>query len=110
MPASTSAPPTRTARLPTPARLPNAAGLRGAALGLLGLAAFLGLWQAVPALGIVSETLLPPPSEIPAALWREVIGGHWFAAVGNSLEHYLTGLLLGSGLGIAGGVACGLSR
>jgi len=88
--------------------LPEAA--QGPVLGLLGLAVFLGLWEAVPALDIVSDTLLPPPSEIPGALWREIVGGHWLAAVGNSLEHYLTGLVLGSGLGIAGGIACGLSR
>ena len=75
---------------------------------LAGLLGFFALWEAVARLGLVPETLLPAPSDLPAAWWSEFEGGHWLAAVGGSLSHYLSGLVLGSGLGLALGVACGL--
>ena len=53
---------------------------------------------------------VPPPSAIPAALWREMTSGIWIAAVRSSLTHYLTGLAVGAGLGILLGVWAGMSR
>ncbi|MFT3953035.1 MAG: hypothetical protein QM722_00930 [Piscinibacter sp.] len=38
----------------------------------LGLAIFLGIWEAVPRLGLVNPAFLPPPSVLPAAFLREL--------------------------------------
>lgn len=102
----------RKARAPSPrkrgeepvTRLPQTA------LSALGLALFLLVWEALPRLGLLNATLVPPPSAIPAALAREVGSGVWIAAVRSSLSHYLTGLAVGSALGVALGIASGMSR
>jgi len=75
-----------------------------------GVAVFLLVWEAVPASGLVNKMLLPPPSAIPAAFLGEIRGGYWTTAIVQSLGHYLAGLLIGSGGGIALGVAAGMSR
>lgn len=79
-------------------------------LSALGLALFLGLWEALAQAGFVSRTLAPPPSAVPAAFWRELTAGFWLDAVLSSGRHYLTGLALGTLLGVVSGVAVGLSR
>jgi NitT/TauT family transport system permease protein len=83
--------------------------LRGLGLSVLGLAAFLALWEAVPRLGLVNPAFLPPPSTIPPAFLKEVAGGVWHRAVLSSLSHYLVGLSVGTGLGVALGLATGMS-
>ncbi|MCA0451029.1 MAG: ABC transporter permease subunit [Proteobacteria bacterium] len=79
------------------------------ALGLGGLAVFLLLWEAAPRFGLISTLLLPPPSSLPGAFWRDVQSGAWHEAIVNSLSHYLLGLGLGSGLGVGLGVWAGVS-
>ncbi len=81
-----------------------------ALLPLVGLAAFFALWEAVPRLGLVNPAFLPPPSALPEAFLRELRSGQWLAAVNGSLGHYLAGLALGVGLGIAAGTLTGMSR
>ncbi|MCW6507329.1 ABC transporter permease [Lichenifustis flavocetrariae] len=78
-------------------------------LGAGGLAAFLAVWQVAPSVGLVSSTLLPKPSDIPAAFAAEVRNGLWLEAVGLSLGHYLLGLLCGGTAGVALGIASGMS-
>lgn len=78
-------------------------------LAALGLAVFLGIWELMPALGIVPASILPPPSALPKAFWREVTSGIWLSALLTSLRNYLAGLAIGSSLGIALGVWTGLS-
>jgi sulfonate transport system permease protein len=78
-------------------------------LALAGVVAFLGIWEAVPLAGLVRSTLLPPPSTIPIAFWREIVGGYWLEAIYQSLFHYALGLSIGSGLGIGLGIATGMS-
>ena len=79
------------------------------ALAAFGLIAFLAVWEALPRLGLLNPTLVPPPSEIPAAFLREVRSGIWLTAVLSSLTHYVQGLLIGSGLGVALGILSGMS-
>ncbi len=77
-------------------------------LAAIGLAAFLLLWEAVPHLGLISATLLPPPSVIPAAFLREFRSGMWIDMVWLSLNHYVIGFVWGAGLGAILGVVTGM--
>ena len=83
---------------------------RPLALGALGLAIFLGVWELTPRLGLAPPTLLPPPSSLPAAFLRELETGVWPTAVAQSVGHYLIGLVCGVATGVALGVATGLWR
>ncbi|MBY6243073.1 ABC transporter permease [Methylosinus sp. Sm6] len=75
---------------------------------LLGLALFLGAWELAPLLTPGAHALLPVPSQLPGAFWREFQNGVWLACVGASLSHYLIGLGVGVALGVAAGVATGV--
>jgi sulfonate transport system permease protein len=70
-------------------------------LGAAGLLAFLLIWEAVPALGLVNPMMLPGPLAIPAAFRSELASGMWLSAVTGSLGHYFTGAdhRLGAGCG-----------
>jgi sulfonate transport system permease protein len=83
---------------------------RSLTLGALGFFIFLAVWEAMPALNVVPASVLPPPSALPRAFWREFSSGIWFAALLTSLRNYLAGLAIGSLLGIAFGVATGMSK
>ena len=76
-------------------------------LAVLGLIAFLLIWEAVPYLGLVSPLSVPPPAAAHAFL-REIQAGYWFNAVLASLGHYVLGLALGTGFGVALGIATAL--
>ncbi len=78
------------------------------ALSVLGVGAFLLAWEALAQSGIVPARLLPSPSAVPAAFVAEFSSGTWPAMVLASLSHYLTGLALGSFLGISFGTAAAL--
>ncbi len=84
--------------------------MRSVLLAAIGLAAFLLLWEAAPQFGLINPSFLPPPSALPRAFWRELSSGAWLTAILGSLGHYVTGLLLGGGLGVIFGVATGMSR
>lgn len=77
-------------------------------LSAVGLAAFLAIWEAVPRLGLVDPTLLPPPSVLPAAFLREFRSGIWAEMVALSLGHYLLGFASGAGLGAIFGILTGM--
>jgi NitT/TauT family transport system permease protein len=83
--------------------------LTGLGLALLGLVLFLGVWEALPRLGLVRAAMLPGPSALPVAFFKEVRSGIWPAAVVDSLGHYVTGLAVGAVLGVGAGIACGMS-
>jgi NitT/TauT family transport system permease protein len=74
----------------------------------LGLVIFLALWEAVPFLGILSPTLMPPPSALPASFMREWRSGMLAHMVALSLAHYLIGFACGAGLGTLFGVITGM--
>ncbi|WP_112662285.1 ABC transporter permease [Microvirga flavescens] len=84
--------------------------MRSLLLSLAGLVAFLLLWEAVPRLGLVNPAMLPGPSSIPAAFWKEAASGAWLQAVASSLSHYVLGLGVGAALGIALGIVTGMYR
>lgn len=77
-------------------------------LSAAGLAAFIGIWEAVARSGLVPVALLPPPSAIPARFVSEISLGIWQTMVLASLGHYLVGLLIGSLLGVVVGGAVAL--
>ena len=79
-------------------------------LAALGLLVFLGIWEALPKLGLLNQALVPPPSAIPSAFLSELRSGVWRTAVASSLTHYTVGLLVGSGLGVALGILSGMFR
>jgi sulfonate transport system permease protein len=78
-------------------------------LAASGLVLFLLIWELLPRLGVVSPTLLPPPSVLPEAFVSEVRQGFWLRAVGDSFRHYLVGLSVGTALGVALGVLAALA-
>ena len=82
--------------------------LKPLALGITGLILFLCIWELVPALGMMPRTLLPSPSQLPAAFLREVRSGIWSTSVLLSLSHYLVGLAVGVIAGTVLGIATGL--
>ena len=77
-------------------------------LSALGLLAFVLVWELVPKLSLVSQSLLPAPSDLPAAFLREFRSGIWFEMVLLSLDHYVIGFIWGSGLGVIVGVLTGM--
>lgn len=81
---------------------------RRVVLSACGLAGFLLAWEAAARSGIVAQSLVPPPSAVPAALVSEIRLGVWPAMVLASLNHYLIGFAIGSALGVAAGVAVAL--
>ena len=72
-----------------------------------GLLLFLVIWEVVPLVAPEAAALLPVPSQLPGAFWREAHSGIWGASVIASLRHYLLGLLLGVLLGGGIGVLAG---
>ncbi|WP_439573909.1 ABC transporter permease [Phreatobacter sp.] len=84
--------------------------MRRVGLAACGLLAFLLLWEALPRIGLFNPLLLPGPSSVPGAFWYELTSGAWQSAVSASLGHYLIGLGVGCVLGLALGVATGMSR
>lgn len=73
-----------------------------------GVVVFLGAWELSARSGLVSNVLIPPPSSIVAAFRKEAASGMWQFNVLSSLGHYVSGVLLGSVLGIALGVTSAL--
>ena len=77
-------------------------------LALLGLVAFLAVWEAVPRLGLVNPALVPGPSSLPRAFVKELVSGQWSEAILGSLGHFSVGLVVGIGLGAIFGILTGM--
>jgi sulfonate transport system permease protein len=70
----------------------------------------LGLWQLGSALGLIPQDVLPAPSLIADAGWDLVRNGQLADALQVSGVRVVEGLLLGGLVGVALGIAVGLSR
>lgn len=81
---------------------------RTLALSAFGFAVFLAVWELVPRFGLVPPAILPPPSALPQAFWREVSSGIWLTSLATSLRNYVAGLTIGCVLGIGLGIVTGL--
>jgi ABC-type nitrate/sulfonate/bicarbonate transport system permease component len=78
-------------------------------LGLIGVIAFLAIWELMPVLGIVQARYLPPASEVLIALGRDFgLAGFW-EAVGETLLAWGTGLVLAVAAGGVLGLIIGMS-
>lgn len=94
----------------------EAAPGRGARVRLQGLsgwvapALILAFWQAEASFGYVPETLLPAPASVLAAAWRLTRSGELPGNIGISFCRAMAGLIAGGGIGLAFGLANGLSK
>ena len=66
------------------------------------------MWEGISQSGIISTTLLPPPSSIVPALASEIREGIWHQMVWASFRHYSIGFFIGSFLGVTLGVLVAL--
>ena len=81
-----------------------------AAVGWILPVAMLVLWQVGASTGLLSSTILPNPLDIGRAAYRLSASGELLANMETSTARALAGLVVGGGIGLAFGVANGLSR
>jgi sulfonate transport system permease protein len=67
-------------------------------------------WEIACNAGIVSQRVLPAPSQVAAAFWAAIRDGTLFEHVGISAQRALQGLMIGGGAGFFLGVLCGVLR
>lgn len=84
-------------------RLRSPAAIHGA----LGIAGALLLWEAILALGWVDRKLMPTPRTVFAAGLSMAKSGELFVHIGASVARAVTGLVVGSGIGIVFGLLTG---
>lgn len=73
-------------------------------------AILLAVWQILSGMGYIKQLILPPPSQVAAAFWALLKSGAMARHVGISVLRVLEGFAIASLLGLALGVAIGLSR
>ncbi|MDB5659915.1 MAG: aliphatic sulfonate transport rane component [Cypionkella sp.] len=81
----------------------------GAAIGWLLPVVILLIWEALSRAGIITENVLPAPTEVFAAFLRVLKSGDLARNIGVSAWRALTGLAIGGSIGFALGLANGLS-
>lgn len=101
--------PTQAFRLDQRTRARRRRGPRKLALGLVGIVAFLALWELVTRLGLVNAEYLPPPSVVLVALGRMAGLGAFWLAVGQTLLAWAIGLAVAAVVAIPLGMVIGLS-
>lgn len=73
-------------------------------LNVLGIALFLGIWEALPFLWPgLNETLFPPPSAVFAAFWPMLLSGEIAQHIAVSLRRAGTGFAIATVLGVTAG-------
>ena len=70
----------------------------------------LGLWQAAASTGFLASSILPNPLDIGRAAYRLTLSGELLTNMETSALRALAGLVVGGGIGLALGIANGLSR
>jgi ABC-type nitrate/sulfonate/bicarbonate transport system permease component len=80
-----------------------------AVLGLAGTLLFLGVWELIPALGLVPARYLPPPSETLPIFARNLTYTEFWAAVWDTLQGWGLGLALASVAAVVAGLVIGNS-
>mgnify|MGYP000977573575 CR=1 FL=1 len=93
----------RAKRARTGSAVPNAVW------GLIGIVVFLGIWELLPALGIVQAAYLPPASEVLATLAFDLTLTAFWVAVGETLLAWFIGLLAAVPLALVLGLVIGMS-
>lgn len=87
-------------------RRPNLTGLLPWAVPI----GLIVLWQAAASLGLITNRLMPAPSDVLRAFWEKSADGELAVNVGVSAARALAGLLVGGTIGFALGLANGLSK
>ncbi|MGH3652286.1 ABC transporter permease [Glutamicibacter sp.] len=77
--------------------------------GLIGIVIFLGIWELIPALGIVQAAYLPPASEVLMTLFADFMLTAFWVAVGETLLAWFIGLAIAVLLALVLGLAIGMS-
>lgn len=90
-------------RKTTKAKVPNAVW------GLIGILVFLGIWELLPALGIVKAEYLPPASEVLVTLAKDFTLTAFWLAVGETMLAWFIGLLVAVLLALVLGLVIGMS-
>jgi len=67
----------------------------------------LGLWEALPRLGVVPRTLVPPPSDVAVAFWEMLTVRNFLGDIGNSMFKFFMGLGIATLAAIPIGVLMG---
>lgn len=78
-------------------------------LGLAGVVVFLGVWELLPALGVVEARYLPPASEVIVALVFDFGLTAFWVAVGETLLAWSLGLAMAVALALVLGLVIGMS-
>jgi sulfonate transport system permease protein len=92
------------------ARRPRRRIAPAAWIGWLLPAALLAAWQLAASTGFLSSTILPNPLDIGRAAYRLTASGELVTNLETSALRALAGLVVGGGIGLAFGIANGLSR
>ncbi|HEY0485334.1 MAG TPA: ABC transporter permease [Mycobacteriales bacterium] len=79
----------------------------GVALGVLGVLAFLAVWEVVPRAGLVRATYLPPASEVLRTLAREAGRAGFWTAMGDTVVAWALGLAIAFGAAVVLGFVVG---
>lgn len=93
----------RVKRKTSRSRIPNAVW------GLIGIVVFLGIWELLPALGIVQAKYLPPASEVFVTLAKDLTLTAFWVAVGETMLAWFIGLLAAVLLALLLGLIIGMS-
>ncbi len=84
--------------------------LRNRILSVLLLVAILTTWELSVRVSGIPSFILPPPSDIAAALWRGFARGTYYEHIFVTLFQIIAGFAIGCGLGFLLGVAIALNR
>lgn len=78
--------------------------------GLLGIVAFLAIWQLIVSMGVVSQTFLPSPIDVGIAYRDTLQDGILVHNIVKSLQRILAGYAIGVAIGMLLGIITGVSK